>query len=138
MKQKQSIIIALGIATIAVILFFIKQKNEGHPPGKTSSQTFPTRVSQQQGDNQASRSQPENQEREKLARIEQKKLTTHWMNNASAGFAIAKKNLIADLNLNAAETAEVDQIFARRETQLAELLNSDATFDREVLKNICV
>jgi len=137
MKQKQVIIIAWSIATIAMILFFIKQQKDGHSPEKTSTQAFPSSLSQRQEDNHASQAEDERQQRAKLAQTEKDKLTTFWTNNASAGFALAKKHLIADLNLNAGETAEVDQIFARRETQLAGLLSSDGPDDREVLKKIC-
>lgn len=137
MKQKQTIIIALGIVTIAMILFFIKQKKNGPSPENTSTQEFPTRLYQRQEDNHASHSEDERQQRAKRAQTEKDKLITLWTNNASAGFALAKKHLIADLNLNAGETAEVDQIFARRETQLVGLLNSNAPDDREVLKKIC-
>ena len=137
MKQKTSFIIALSIVVIAVIMFIIKKKTDDHSPAETITQASPTRSSQRLQDSEASRSQHEHQEREKLARIERKKLITHWTNNASAGFSISKKNLIADLNLSAAETAEVDKIFARREAQLAELLTAESTDDIETLRQIC-
>ncbi len=136
MKRKTSII-ALSIVAIAAVLFLINQAQDDHSPAEKSTQTSPTRSSQRQEASQASHSQDERKDREEIARIEQNKLTTFWMKNASAGFAIAKKHLIADLNLNAADTAEVEKIFVRREAQLAELLTAESTDDREVLKNIC-
>jgi hypothetical protein len=77
---------------------------------------------------------------EQVREVKQKQLT-FWSQNASAGLAQCKKNLVADLNLSAEEAAGVEKIFARRETGLAGLLarmhSGEAAHDMEHFRKIC-
>lgn len=79
--------------------------------------------------------------REELVRETKGKQLAFWSRNASAGFQLSLKNLLADLNLSAEETAGVKEIFARRETELAGLLDvmhsGEAADDMELLRRIC-
>lgn len=60
--------------------------------------------------------------REALALVERDRLTAQWQEQASAGFAQTRKQLVADLGLEAARAAEVEKVFARREVELGRLL----------------
>jgi hypothetical protein len=72
--------------------------------------------------------------------VKQKQLA-FWSQNASAGLDLAKKRLVADLNLSAEEAAELRKIFARREAELAGLLarmhSGEAADDMELFRKIC-
>jgi hypothetical protein len=131
------IISAISLMAIAVVMFLFHQKKADHPPAETRDQTSRTRASQRQEDSQASHSKQKRNERDEMAQLERTRLRTFWTNNASAGFALSKKNLIADLSLSAEEAAELDEIFARRESELADLLGGDDADDVETLRKIC-
>jgi hypothetical protein len=137
MKQKPSFIIGLSIVTIAVVMFLFIQKKDAPSPLETRDQTSLTRASQRQDESQTAHSPRERKEREQTAQQESKKLTSFWTQNASAGFALSKKYLVTDLNLSAEESSKLDQIFARRESELADLLNGDAGDDVETMRKVC-
>ncbi len=137
MKQKPSFIIGLSIVTIAVVMFLFIQKKDDPSPLETRDQTSLTRASQRQDESQTAHSPRERKEREQTAQQESKKLTSFWTQNASAGFALSKKYLVTDLNLSAEESSKLDQIFARRESELADLLNGDAGDDVETMRKVC-
>lgn len=136
MNPRKPFIIALSLAAIsASIMQFNHIKGDPAPAMNTG--------------NGASHSRKSNREREagsmdskeERIREERQKQLTFWSENASAGFARSKKNLVADLNLPAENAAEVDKIFARREAELAGLLaamhSGEAAYDMETLGKIC-
>jgi len=64
-----------------------------------------------------------------------------WSQNASAGLAQAKKNLVEDLDLSAKEAMAVEIIFGRRALELSDLLSNmltgEAANDMEQFRKIC-
>lgn len=79
--------------------------------------------------------------REERVREVKEKQLAFWSQNASAGFDLSLKNLLADLNLSAEETTGVKGIFARREAELGGLLagmhSGEVADDWEHLGKIC-
>ena len=79
--------------------------------------------------------------REDLVQAVKEKQLAFWSQNASAGFDLSLKNLLADLDLSAEETTGVKDIFARREAELAGFLAAmhagEAADDMELLRQIC-
>lgn len=140
MKQKRSIIIALGVVSVAVGLTLYNKKAEGRSPAETNAQPSQTRGPQRQDEGQESHSRQEREMRKDSARLEREKMIAHWTANASAGLALSKRYLIADLGPTTEEAAELEKIFARREAELAALLKisaEDTGDDTETMRRIC-
>jgi len=137
MKQKQSIVVALGITAVAIFMVLYNQKTGGSFRAEADPQPSRTRLSQQQDRNRAANSSHEREELTEMARLEREKMTTLWMKNASRAFQHAMKNLAADLELSEGDTAELAKIFARREQELAGLLSGEAPDEAETLGKIC-
>lgn len=137
MKQKPSLIVGLSLMAFAVVMVLFLQKKEDAPPAESPNQTNHTRISQRQEAGLTPHSPRERKEIDDMAQLERKKMTALWIENASASFALTKNFLIVDLSLSAQEVAELDQIFSRRESQLAGLLNGEAADDIESIRKIC-
>ncbi len=143
-RSKFLFIIALCLLVIAGGIILLKQKMDNTlPVTEPPSQADGTRVSERQNNaplesrqGRTDRPEPANEE----ALIERNKMTAMWIKNASSGFQFTQKNLIADLNLSEGESADVAKIFARREKELADLLNKmtsgEAGDDKETFRKI--
>ena len=78
---------------------------------------------------------------EQLAIVERDRMVGLWLETASKGFGLTTKHLVTDLELSDGKAKGVEEVFARREKELAELLvkmSSDEKADgNEVVKKIC-
>jgi hypothetical protein len=134
-------IIALSLVIIAaLIVLFNCLKDDPSPAmdvgqlrksdGKRSGNPVETNVERQ------ARITREEQVREVI----QKQLA-FWFQNASAGLAESKKNLLSDLDLSAEEAVEVEKIFVLREAELSGLLGEmhsvKAVDEMEHFREIC-
>lgn len=145
MNPRTATIIALSLAVIAAfIALFNYLKENPSSAMDAGTEASPPRNSDRQREGNSTESKEERLARvarEELVREVKQKQLTFWSQNASAGLAQAKKNLVADLNLSAGETAEVEKIFARREAELAGLLaamhSGEAADDTEHFRKIC-
>lgn len=132
----------MTIATLTVL--FYKRKDDPSPAMNAGNEASPSRISEQKRESNSKESQEERLTRvarEEMVREVKQKQLTFWTKNASAGLTQSKKNLVADLNLSAEEAAGVENIFARRNTELAGLLakmhSGVAAQDVETMRKIC-
>jgi hypothetical protein len=138
-------IIALSLAVIAAfIALFNYLKDDPSPAMDAVAEASQARNSDRRSEVDSAETREERlarAAREELVREVKEKQLTFWTNNASAGFALSLRNLVADLNLSAEETAEVEVVFARRETELGGLLarmhSGEAADDGETMREIC-
>lgn len=137
MKHKPTLIIGLSLIVVGIVILLLSQKKSQPSPATIPVLSNLARNSHRQQEGQTAHSPRERKEREETAQQERKKLTSFWTHNASAGFALTKKYLVTDLNLSAEESSQLDQIFARRESELADLLNGDAGDDVESMRKVC-
>jgi hypothetical protein len=145
MKSKTSVIIALSLVVISGFVLFSRLLRNDPPPSMDA-------VSENgQAPNSARKREGHSTEsaEERLARVakeavqrevKQKQLT-FWSENASAGLAQTKRNLVEDLELSEKEAMAVEIVFARRELKLSELLakmhSGEAADDMEQFRKIC-
>ena len=145
MNPRTASIIALSLAVIAAfIALFNYLKDDPSPAMDAVAEASQARNSDRRSEVDSTESREERlarAAREELVREVKEKQLTFWTNNASAGFALSLKNLVVDLNLSAEETAEVEVVFARRETELGGLLarmhSGEAADDVETMREIC-
>lgn len=145
MNSKRSSIIALSLVVAAAFTVLFKHLRDDPSPAKnTLSQASRAPNSDRQREGNSAESKEERLARvasEELVREVKEKQLAFWSQNASAGFAQSLKDLVADLNLSAEETAEVEKIFVRRETELSGLLarmhSGEAADDMEHFRKIC-
>jgi hypothetical protein len=145
MNSRKSSIIALSLVVTAAFTGLFKHlKDDPSPAMNADTEAGQARISDRQRDGNSTESIEEKQARvarEELVREIKQKQLTFWSQNASAGFALSLKNLVADLDLSAEEAAEVENIFARRENELAGLLaemhSGEAADDTEHFRKIC-
>jgi hypothetical protein len=144
-NPRTATIIALSLAVIAAFIALFKYLKEDPSPARNvGTESSQTRSSDRQQEGISTESKEERlarAAREELVRKVKQKQLAFWSQNASAGLAQAKKNLTADLNLSAEEAAEVEKVFARRETELGGLLarmhSGEAADDTEHFRRIC-
>lgn len=146
MNPRTSSIIAIFLVAIAGVIGLLSLN-----PDENSSESAPAKDRDTRASDRLNGSPPTSRpgrigtaeppeklvEKTELARVERAKLTAMWTKNASRAFQQAMKNLAADLDLSEGETAELAKIFARREQELAGLLNGDAADQVETLGKIC-
>ncbi len=145
MNPKKSSILALSLVVMAaLIVAFSLLKQDPSPAPDAGAGSRPTRISDRQQEGISGESTEERlarDEREDLVREVKMKQLAFWSQNASAGFALTLKSLVADLNLSAEETAEVAEVFARREAELGGLLarmhSGETADDVETMREIC-
>ncbi len=145
MNPRTASIIALSLAFIAAfIALFNYLKDDPSNAMNAGIETGQPRNSDREREFNSTESREERQARvarEELVREGKQKQLTFWSRNASAGLARAKKDLTADLNLSAEEAAEVAEVFARRNAELAGLLaemhSGEAADDMEHFREIC-
>jgi hypothetical protein len=145
MNSKKLSIIALGLVAIAAfIVLFNYLKDDSSPVMNAGTEASPTRNSDRKREGNSTEFKEERLARvarEELVREVKQKQLAFWLKNASAGLAQSKKNLVADLKLSPEEAAEVEEIFARREAELAGLLaamhSGEAADDMEHFRKIC-
>jgi hypothetical protein len=81
------------------------------------------------------------EERERLALIERDKLIAFWSKQATSVLGHAGKDLVTDLELDAAQGEQLDKIFSQREELLADLLTKmnagESGSDAETFRRIC-
>ena len=145
MNPRTASIIALSLVAIAAfIVLFNHLKEDPSTAVNAGTEESQTRSSDRKREDNSTESKEERLARvarEELVREVKQKQLTFWSQNASAGFAQSKKNLVADLNLSAGEAAEVEKVFDRRELELAGLLarmhSGEAADDTEHFRKIC-
>jgi hypothetical protein len=145
MNSKKSSIIALSLVAIAAFIVWLNHsKDDPSPAMNAGTEASPPRNSDRKREGNSTETNEERLARvarEKMVREVKQKQLTFWSQNASAGLAQAKRNLVADLNLSAEETAEVEKVFARREAELAGLLaamhSGEVADDMEHFRRIC-
>lgn len=137
MKHKPTFIIGLTLVVVGVVMLLLTQKKGQPSPATTPDPTNLTRTSHRQQESQTAHSPRQRNEQEEMALLERKNMTALWTQNASAGFDLTKKYLVTDLNLSAEESSKLDQIFARRESEIAGLLNSNEADDVETMRKVC-
>ena len=145
MNAKKSSIIALSLVAIAaLIVLFNNLKDDPSPAMGSGTAASPTRNSDRKREGNPKESREERlarEAREEMVREVAQQQLTFWSQNASAGLALSKKNLVADLDLSGEEVVEVEKIFARRDTELAGLLarmhSGEAGDDVETMRKIC-
>jgi hypothetical protein len=144
-NPRTATIIALSLAVIAAfIVLFNYLKDDPSPDLNAGTEAGQTRNSDRKREGNSTESKEERMARvtrEELVREVKQKQLAFWSQNASAGLAQSKKILVADLDLSASEAAEVEEVFARREAELAGLLarmhSGEAADDVEHLGKIC-
>ena len=145
MNPRTASIIALSLAAIAAfIMLFNHLKNDPTPAMTAVSEAGQPRTSDRKREGNFTESREERMARvtreEAMREAKQKQLTI-WSRNASAGLGQAKGNLVEDLDLSAEEAAEVEEIFARREAELSELLarmySGEVADEMEHFRKIC-
>jgi hypothetical protein len=144
-NPRTATIIALSLAVIAAfIALFNYLKEDPYPAMKAGIETGEPRNSDRERDFNSTESEEERlarAAREDLVREVKQKQLAFWTENASAGFALSMRNLVADLNLSAEEAAEVGKVLARREAELGGLLarmhSGEAADDVETMRKIC-
>lgn len=145
MSFKKRSILALGLVAITA---FIVRLNPGEtdlsPAMNSGAEASQARRSDRKSEATSAESKEAREARlarEELVRETKEKQLAFWSQNASAGFDLSLKNLLADLDLSAEETTGVKDIFARREGELAGLLSAmhagEAADDMELLRQIC-
>ncbi len=141
MNPRTGSIIALGLVVIAALIVLFNSLKNDPPPAMDAGQL-------RKSDGKRMGKSPETHEerqariaREEQVREVKQKQLTYWSQNASAGLAQCKKNLVVDLNLSAEEAAGVEKVFARREAELSGLLarmhSGEASHDVETMRKIC-
>jgi hypothetical protein len=138
-------IIALSLVVIAAFIVLSKYlKNDPSPAMNADSEVIQIRNSDRNRQGNPAETNEERQARitrEKQVREVKQTQLTFWSQNASAGLAQAKENLVEDLDLPANEAAEVANIFARRELELSGLLakmhSGEPADDTEHFRKIC-
>lgn len=141
MNPRTASIIALSFAVIAAFIALFNYLKEDPAPAMDVGQL---RKSDGKRIGKSTETHEERQARitreEQVQEVKQKQLT-FWSQNASAGLAQCKKNLVADFNLSAEEAAGVEKVFARREAELAGRLarmhSGEAADDMENFRKIC-
>lgn len=145
MNPRTASIISLSLAVIAALIaFFNDLKNDPSPAMNADTEVIQTRNSDRKRQGNPAETNEERQARitreEQVQEVTQKQLA-FWSQNASAGLAQSKRNLVADLDMSAGEAAEVEKIFAHREAELYELLarmhSGEAANDTELFRKIC-
>ena len=145
MKSKTSVIIALCLVVISGFVVFSKLlRNDSSPFMEAVSENGHAPNSDRKRENNPTESTEERKARvarEEVRREEKQKQLTFWSQNASAGLAQAKRNLVEDLELSAEEAMAVEINFARRDLELSELLakmlSGEAANDTEQFRKIC-
>ena len=145
MNPRTATIIALSLAVIAAfIVLFNYPKDDPSPDLNAGTEAAQARNSDQKREVTSAESKEARVARlatEDLVREVKEKQLAFWSQNASAGFDLSLKTLLADLSLSAEETTGVKEIFARREAELAGLLADmhagEAADDMELLRQIC-
>lgn len=145
MISKKRSIVGLGFVTITGLTVLLNQgESDPSPVANHESEASQTRGSDRKSEVTSAEIQEERVARvarEELVRETKGKQLAFWSRNASAGFQLSLKNLLADLNLSVEETTGVKEIFARREGELAGLLaemhSGEAADDMELLRQIC-
>lgn len=141
MNPRNATIIALSLVVIAALIVLFNDPKNGPSPAMDAGLT---QNSDRKRLGNPAETREERQARiareEQVREVKQKQLT-FWTQNASAGLAQCKKNLVVDLNLSAEEAAGVEKVFARREAELAGLLarmhSGEASHDVETMRKIC-
>ena len=145
MKSKTSVVIALCLVAVAGFVVFSKHlKNDSSPTTEAASANGNAGNSDRKREKNPTESAEERKARgarEEVLREARQKQLTFWSQNASAGLAQAKNNLVEDLELSAKEAMAVELIFARREAELSELLakmlSGEAADDMKQFREIC-
>lgn len=142
--KKRSILAVSLVAITALTVLFNHRKNDPPPATNSGAEASQARKSDRKSEVNSAESREARVARlarEELVRETKEKQLAFWSQNASAGFDLSLKNLLADLNLSAEETTGVKEIFARREAELAGLLAKmhagEAADDMELLRQIC-
>ncbi|MCU0749956.1 MAG: hypothetical protein MUF13_10475 [Akkermansiaceae bacterium] len=145
MKSKTSVIISLCLVVVSGFVLFSKSLKNDRPPSiDVVSENGHAPNSERKREGHSTESAQERKARvakEEVEREVKQKQLAFWSQNASAGLAQAKKNLVEDLELSAKESMAVEMIFARRDLelseQLAKMLSSEAADDKEQFRKIC-
>lgn len=145
MTFKKRSIIAIALAALAAFIVpFDHGKNDPASSMKARTEASQPRTSDRSSEVHFTESKEERLARlgrEERVRGAKQQQLAFWSRNASAGFALALKKLAGDLHLSAEETAEVKEVFARREAKLAGLLaemhSGEAADDMEHFREIC-
>jgi hypothetical protein len=145
MNSKNRSIIALSLVVIAAFsVLFNHGDSDPAPSTNSGAEASQARKSDRKSEVTSAESKEARVARlarEDLVRDVKEKQLAFWSQNASAGFDLSLKTLLADLNLSAEETTGVKEIFARREAELAGLLAEmhagEAADDMELLRQIC-
>jgi hypothetical protein len=145
MSFKKRSIPALGLVAItAFIVWFNHGGTDPFPATNSGADESQARKSDRKSEVTSAESKEARLARlarEGLVREAKEKQLDFWSQNASAGFDLSLKNLLADLDLSGEETAEVKEVFARREAELAGLLaemhSGEVADDWEHFRQIC-
>ena len=136
MTPKKSFIIALCLLGIAVGIVLPNRMGNSDPSTPDGNA-----VERHQHALESTEDRKEREAREALAQVERDKMTSLWMGRASDGFEQTRKHLVADLEIDADASGEVEKVFAKREKELASLLASmtsgEGGDDREIFRKIC-
>jgi len=145
MSLKKRSIIASGLVAIAAfIVWFNHGESDPSPAMNSGAEAGQAGKSDRKSEVTSAESKEARVARlareERVREVKEKQLA-FWSQNASAGFDLSLKNLLADLNLSAEETTGVKGIFARREAELGGLLagmhSGEVADDWEHLGKIC-
>ena len=136
MNPKKSSIIALSLVAVASFIVWLNHTVDEDSLPMAAGDEMSTA-----GDLKGKREGSPTASREESVREVKQQQLALWWQNASAGLARSKKNLVSDLSLSPEEAAQVEKIFARREAELAGLLarmhSGEAADDMEHFRKIC-
>jgi hypothetical protein len=149
MNPKVLSIIALCLVVIAGSIVLLNgDKGEDSPPPDARVEAVNTRVSdleeefapaRRPGGIDPSETAEARRAMEARALVERDRMKAQWLKQASAGFGQTRKNLVVDLGLADGQAKGVENIFARREKELASLLASMTSGEagKEIVNRIC-
>lgn len=130
MNPRNALIIALLAVVIAVGIVLLSRKYATDPADEdVHHETGEAMVSERADgsmppaeDKQEMEGLEEIQGRDDQAKLIRAQLTAFWALNATSGFVQTRNDLVTDLGLNAAQSEKIEQVFARREKELTDLL----------------